>query len=505
MAQHAPTSVPQHAPARSTAAGPPDWLRAFQDVTREHAFEQVSVEGRLPSGLSGTLYWNGSGFFDFITRPEHRAWTDGQGAVGAVRFSGDAGPVCFALRRVRTRSAERELSAGRRLYSRFALPAPRPLREFLLGDRRTAGNVSVWAYRGRLFALDPLSTPTELDPNNLDSLGETDLDGCAPPGFSAHASFCAARRCFYNFAAVSGRRSSLELFEFPLDARPRHLTSIPLAAACFVHDFLVTDRYAIFVVPPLALNPLPMLMGLKSASECFGWRPELGTECIVVDLNDPERPLRYTLDPALTIHFANAFERDGELVVHVPVSEHWEQTWRWLTGIASGQPGTGPTPRMHELRVDLRRRRASLARISDTIFEQPRVSPRAEGREYRYVWGAGFSAARNRLPDALCRLDLSSGETVTSSVAGYAHLSEPVFVPRVGSRSEDDGYLLSVAYAPSTHCSSVLIFDARAPGNPPLCQLPLGQHVPPLFHATWVGRGDEVAGLSPGALRPAAR
>jgi carotenoid cleavage dioxygenase-like enzyme len=57
----------------------------YRDLTREHGFEPLRVEGKLPAGLDGTLYRNGPGRFDsFASRYYHLLESDG--ALSAVRF-----------------------------------------------------------------------------------------------------------------------------------------------------------------------------------------------------------------------------------------------------------------------------------------------------------------------------------------------------------------------------------------------------------------------------------
>src|SRR5690606_4245379 len=98
--------------------------------------------------------------------PSRRAGRDRRrGSEHARRAQG-------ALAFVRTRSFRAEETAGRRLYSRYDRRSPRPLREHWLGESRNPGNTSVWAHRGRLFALCPAGVPVEIAAEDLSTLGE---------------------------------------------------------------------------------------------------------------------------------------------------------------------------------------------------------------------------------------------------------------------------------------------------------------------------------------------
>src|SRR5262249_40640937 len=101
----------------------------------------------------------------------------------------------------------------------------------------------------------PQGSPVRIDPEQLDTLAEHEFASVGAAPLSAHASYAPARRAFYNFAYVRGRKPALRLHEFPDAGGDRLLCEIPLREHSFVHDFMVTDRYALFVVPPLSLDP----------------------------------------------------------------------------------------------------------------------------------------------------------------------------------------------------------------------------------------------------------
>src|SRR6516162_11848368 len=65
--------------AEEAGAGAHAWRRAFRDLPREHGFEPLRVEGRLPEGLRGTLYRTGPSLFSTFGR-RYGHWFDGDGA-----------------------------------------------------------------------------------------------------------------------------------------------------------------------------------------------------------------------------------------------------------------------------------------------------------------------------------------------------------------------------------------------------------------------------------------
>src|SRR5690606_19154699 len=64
---------------------PKGWAWALSDVTREHGFVPLRVEGPPPDALRGTMYGTGPGLFRLFEH-RYRHWFDGDGLISAVRF-----------------------------------------------------------------------------------------------------------------------------------------------------------------------------------------------------------------------------------------------------------------------------------------------------------------------------------------------------------------------------------------------------------------------------------
>lgn len=74
----------------------------------------------------------------------------------------------------------------------------------------------------------------------------------------------------------------------------------------------------------------------------------------------------------------------------------------------------------------------------------------------------------------------------------YSHgcLGEPVFVPRLGYESwqegdEDDGYVIIQVYIPERHVTEFCVLDAKDVRKGPLARIKLKHHVPYGFHGTF--------------------
>lgn len=434
-----------------------DWRNAFRDLQQEHGFRPLEVQGTLPAELRGTLYRNGPALFSTFGEP-YGHWFDGDGAVSAVRI--DAGGASGAVRLVQSEGLLEERRAGRRLFGSYGTVVPGALAR-LRGRYKNAANTSVFAWNGALYALFENGKPTEIDPDDLQTLGTTDFGGAIPGCFSAHPHRVPQRRAFYNFGVRVGRQNLLDLFELPDGGAARRIATLPLPAATMIHDFIATDGHLIFFLSPLQLQVFRMLMGKGSFGENLAWRPEVGTEVVVVPLADPESPIRFHADPFFQFHFSNAFERGGELVVDLVRYADFSIN-DWLAGLPRGEALAHTPPAFCRAVIDPQRRRLDVEPIFEGRCEFPRVAPSVVASDYRFAWLNVHEGEDLGLFDSLARLDVGSGELRTLSLGEGCYPSEPVFVPRPGATSEEDGWVLTMVYDAKVDRSHLAIVEGTS-------------------------------------------
>ncbi|HEY0838681.1 MAG TPA: carotenoid oxygenase family protein, partial [Vulgatibacter sp.] len=327
---------------------------------------------------------------------------------------------------------------------------------------------------------------TELSLDDLSTLGQTDLDGEVRMTFSAHPHRVEERRAAYNFGMRYGRVTELDLFELPDGGRVRRIGSLPLPAPVLLHDFVATPNHLAFFVAPVRLRAIRAMLGMGSFSDNLAWSRSEGTEVIVVPLDDPSRPVRFDVDAFFQWHFANAFERGGELVVDLVRYQDFE-TNRWLGEVASGETSSDASGEYHRAIVDPRRRTLRLEKRWDASCEFPRVSPLVEGKPHRVAYVAShLPDGRRGMYQRITRLDVESGHAVHASLPAGHFPSEPVFVPRPDARAEDEGWLLSLVYDAGAHASHVAILEADALEKGPIARASFDHHLPFTFHGGWL-------------------
>ena len=157
----------------------------LENLDQEYQYEMKHIEGELPKNLRGTFFRNGPGR-QKIGEKKYGHWFDGDGMLCAYTFS--EGKVFFKNRYVRTPKYLKETVAQDIRFRGFGTQIPGGLKANFLKMPANPANTSTIYHGGRLLALNEGGKPWELDPGNLETLGEFTYDGGLEPSmvFSAH-------------------------------------------------------------------------------------------------------------------------------------------------------------------------------------------------------------------------------------------------------------------------------------------------------------------------------
>jgi len=478
-------------PANGYPAHGPTCFGGFRDLPREHGFEPLAVEGELPAELDGTLYRIGPGLLSaFGERYGH--WFDGDGAVYAIRF--EAGRAEGAARVVESAGLLEERRRGRRIFGGYGTRTTDVWRQlwdaFVTDDPgKNIANTSVLVWQGRLLALMEGGRPTEIARDDLHIRGETDLEGVVGRSFSAHPHYVPERRAHYNFGTRYGRQAFVDIYELPDQGRARKLAAISLTGASLIHDFVATPKHLVFFAPPLRLQMWRFLFGFGSFSENLAWRPQEGTEVLVVPIDDPERVVRFTTEAFFQWHFGHAHERGGDIVLDLVRYPDFDSN-EWLRKIPFGAPKRAMHGALYRAVLEPAASRVRFEERWARACEFPVVAPSSTTGPQRFTYLSAFSsrdASAHGLPDRVAKVDVERGTADELGAEIGRYPSEPVFVPRAHAAAEDDGWLLTLVYDAREHRSFVAVTDARTMGEP-VARVWFDHHLPFTFHGRWAPR-----------------
>ena len=148
---------------------------------------------------------------------------------------------------------------------------------------KNVANTSVLALPDRLLAGEG-GLPTA-SICKLWKLTETDDLGSLESGssYSAHCKRDPITGNIFNFGITHGASTKLNLYKSDPTGKIVQQATVALDGPPMLHDFVFAGKYLIFFVPPVRLKVLPVLAGISSFSDSLEWKPELGTQILVVD------------------------------------------------------------------------------------------------------------------------------------------------------------------------------------------------------------------------------
>ncbi|MEO8277479.1 MAG: carotenoid oxygenase family protein [Thermoanaerobaculia bacterium] len=458
---------------------------AFAAPTAEIALGEIALAGELPAFLRGALYLVGPARFERGGQ-RYRHWLDGDGMVAALHFE-DGAPRAVA-RYVRTEKWVEEEAAGRALYRTFGTAFP--------GDRLRRGralaspaNVSVHPFAGRLLVFGEQGLPYDLDPVDLATRGRFDF-GClneATP-FSAHPAVDPESGELVNFGlSFAVDRPMLHLFRFDPSGDLTARSRVELGHPYSVHDFSLSQRYAVFALSPYLLDVGPLFDSGATVAESLRWHPELGACLALVDRLSGELVASIPIGHRYCLHQVNAFDDGGELVVDFLELE--EPVYPDYDGLPDLFLDVRPA-HVVRLRVDpgagrIVERRESAAGLAADF---PVIDSQRAGGPCETFWMLAISRtgeSGRKFFDRLQRFDWRRGGVVDEYAASPPRYlaGEPVFVPE--SPGAEAGVVLCHELDVAERCSRFLVLDAFDLSRGPVAQLTMPSPLHLGFHAAY--------------------
>lgn len=460
------------------------WLRTLLG-TESPALppRELTLEGRLPAGLSGALYRNGPARQE-IGAFRYGHFFDGDGMVHRWRIA--ASGVEHRARMVHTHKYLAERDAGRPLYPGFGTPvfdgAP------VSGpDSVNVANISVLPRGDEVWALWEAGSPWRLDAESLETLG---MQSYSPQTrglpFSAHPRV-APDGTVWNFGYASGARR-LVFWRIDPDGSLGRVTTLPVEATGMPHDFVVTHRHLVLLIPPLHYEPGPD--GPGSFLDGHVWHPERPTKVLVMELADLETHFWTELTAQWVFHFGNAFE-DADGVIRfdgasAAAPEKLFGSFRAVMGGEAMDPAEAST-RPTLFRIDTRTRRASQEPLAEAglYSEFPVIDPRRSTLRHRWITTLTEredDRAVHGLHTTVTRLDVETGARTGFRYPDEEIPEEHLFVPDPDRDHEAAGWLVGTSLDWRRARTHLNVFRADALADGPIARatlpelLPLGLH-----------------------------
>ncbi len=472
----------------------PDFVGLNQPVGKECSLENLTIEGTLPREIEGA-------FFRAIPDPAFPPFLDndtllsGDGMISALRI--DGGKASFDMRYVQTARHKAEVAAGEALFGRYRNPfTDKP--EVAGVDRTVANTTPVW-HAGKLLMTKEDGRPYRIDPDTLETLGSYDFNGALKsetmtahvridPGsgemffFGYEADGLASTKVAYCIADRDGRLNREQWFDVPYCA--------------MMHDFVITENYALFPVYPTTSD----LDRLKAGGDHWVHEMERDSWLGVMPRYGDVSEMRWFKGPkgVFCYHMMNAHE-DAEGRIH------FDQCLSSVNAFPFIQNASGLNIPPWEAKGGLTRWTVDYANgpgaVAETVIGPPGdfpIIPAAEqGRPFSRAWMLTMNPEMQGPPvfggpvgfmfNMMLRLDMTGGPPQALALPPAHCINEPVHIP--SADDGHDGWLMAIVdhqTGPNDFEHAAWIIDAGNIAAGPVATIAIPTRLRPQVHGWWV-------------------
>lgn len=472
----------------------PFLLGPFEPLQNEYDIQELRVEGEIPRELNGTLYRTGSNQHYHPLEADHFHWFDGDGMVHAFQLH--EGRASYRNRWVETDGLKSERAAGRALYNGIfgsgGIQQP-PLPEGA-PEIKTVAGINVIKLADRVLTLHEVeSYYWELEPKTLETLGKFDFNGKTNGMLTGHPHEDpqTGEMLFY---ALDNERKILECFAVSKkDAEITSLHRTPMPFAPWVHDFIFSTDYYIFLFSPVQARPLePGRIASGKSSWSFDY--DAGGKILLMHRRTGKVKWIEIPPTILADHYLNAYQDGKKIIIDasvctISVNGKFNVEDYFPFPVIEG-PSPFSQPYLYRFTIDLTTNKVQYSQIGDFSAEFVRPNENLLGVRHRYGYMAGLHSPQLKEISFNCLVkhDYVTGKSTFQKLSKLYDMvpGEPVFVPRSNAKDEDDGWILAVWYDPRRNASEMVIQEAKDFDGEPVARIKLDHRVPPGFHGNWI-------------------
>ena len=460
----------------------PNYTGPMTPVRIEGDVVSLEFEGEIPAGLDGAFY-RVQPDPQLPPRLADDIFFNGDGMVTMFRFRD--GHVDLKQRWVRTDKWKLEREAGHALFGAYRNPQTDDPK--VKGRYRGTANTNVLFHGGRLLALKEDSPPVAMDATTLETFGYWDFDGqVTSPTFTAHPKIDprSGDLCAFGYAAKGLITRDMVYYEIGADGRKKKEVWFEIPYYCMMHDFGLTQDYAVFHVVPIIGSWERLEAGLPH----FGFDTTKEVHLVVLPRRGDAKDIKiFTAPNCFASHVMNAFN-DGTKI-HFDTPEARNNMFPFFPDVH----GAAFNPR--EAASHLTRWTVDMAsnsggfenkeQLTNFVGEFPRIDDRYATEPYRHGWllamGMGPGAR-----GALGHIDHRTGKVKSWQAAPGMMLQEPCFIPKAKDAPEGDGYIVQVQAHAAGSSSDLLLFDAQRVDEGPLATIHIPFRMRFGLHGNWV-------------------
>jgi len=446
------------------------------------AFYRVQPDPQFPPLLGDDISFNGDGMI--------------------TRFHIHDGQCDFRQRWARTDKWRLEHAAGKALFGAYRNPLKDD--ESVKGRIRGTANTNAWIYGGKLYALKEDSPALVMNAATMDTEGYTRFEGkMTGQTFTAHPKVDprTGNMIAFGYASSGLCTDDCTLYEITPAGELIREFWFKIPYYCMMHDFAITEDYAIFHVVPSIGNWERLRQGLPH----FGFDTTLPVYLGVVPRCKPAKvsDIRwFKRDNCFASHVLNAYQEGTK--VHFYTAEAKNNMFPFFPDV-HGAPFNAMEAMSYLSRwtVDMRHSTeqfANIERITQTAAEFPRMDDRFAGLRQRHGWLLEMDMRRpvelrggsagGLLMNCLFHKDLETGDEQHWWCGPVSSLQEACFIPRHKAAAEGDGWIIQICNRLEDHVSDLLLFDALEIAKGPIATINIPIRMRFGLHGNWADAAE---------------
>ena len=460
------------------SANQPDLRGNLAPVGDELDVANCVVTGELPDGLCGDFVRNGPNPMFEPVSSYHMF--DGDGMLHGVTLGN--GRASYRNRWIRSLGLGAEIANNQAIYPGLSevMNFPDASLTGNAGPVKNPANTHIIRHAGKYLALWEGGLPTEVTAS-LDTVGEYNFDGRLKGSMTAHPRLDKRTGEMF-FFAYSLFAPFLRYYVVAADGTLVHHADLELPAPVMMHDFIITERHAVFLDSPIVFN-----MENLGNGPMVSWRPENGTRIGVMPRMGSATDITwYEIDPGHVQHFWNGWVEGDRLEFSGSRFDAPD------FGIDSSSPLDQSTAspvagRPTRYWVDLAKGSAGWEQFDDMGGDFNRINDDYNGVRTRYLYMSAVGGEGRPIGDfdTIVKYDELNGSRTEWFAGRHAQVGETVFAPDPDGVAEDDGWLINAVYDNANDSTDVVILDAHDVAYGPIASVRLPRRVPFGFHANW--------------------
>lgn len=441
-----------------------DVALGFTSLEKETENIALQVRGKVPEWLSGTYIRNGAAKFE-VGKEKYNHGFDGLAMLH--RFAFKNGQVLYTNKFLRGHTYQHTMKKKRIVYPEFATIPKRslPYRIFLNAAGHFTDNASVNVSRMGKIYIAMTETPhrVQFDPATLNTLGRFHYgDRITGHLTTVHPHFDYEREQVFNYITRFSLPSTYNIYSINQGSvRRQIISSIPVKHPAYMHSFGMTENYIILTQFPLIIDPFRLAFTGSPFIENLFWKPQYGTEFLVIDKYTGKLMGKFKCDPSFAFHHINCFEEMENVIVDI-VSYKDSSIIKslYLKKLRHGD-FLLPVPQIRRYCLNIFSKKVTFQILSEDFVEYPRINYRkCNTRDYNYVYGINAHKS-NGFPNRIAKFDVKS-KTFKHWIKENNYPGEAIFIAAPDTEKEDEGVILSMVLDTERVKSYLLILDAAS-------------------------------------------